>query len=144
MADTKTVVSAQSGMEAKNDAQVKNGETVNIDKVTVTIIPDQEIAAILTIQTDKIIKQAFSLQEDYDNESQFRRDALHDASILFLKASCQRAINTWDNLVTKHSKLTRYRNVGREQVEASLRDNPKTRPYFQTAQKATAIKNALK
>lgn len=123
-----------------NPVAVKETEVSKMEEVKVTIVKDSETAAILTISTTQAIKLAFSLQDSYDNESQFQRDALAEASVLFLKAQCQRAIGTWDNLVTKFSKTQRYRNMGREKIEQSLKDNPKTKPYWLNCQKAVAIK----
>lgn len=113
-----------------------------LEKVTVTIA-DGEIAAILTSATEKVIKTAFELQDDYDNPSQYQRDALHDAAVMFLKAQCLRYIGQWDALVTKMSKVTKYRNVGRQKLEDTLKVHPKCKDFWNRAQKATLIKANL-
>lgn len=114
-----------------------------LTEVKVTVIESKEIAAILHKSTDEIITLAFGLQDDYENISQYRRDSLQDAAVMFLKAECQRAIGRWDNLVTKMSKTPRYKTSTREQVETSLRDNPKCKPFWAIAQKAVAIRKQL-
>lgn len=132
MSDTKTVVPvAQLAVEEK------------LVEVKVTVIEEKEVAAILTVDTDKAITLAFGLQELYDNPSQYRRDALQEASVMFLKATCARTIAQWDNLVTRFSKTQKYKNVGRVEVEAKLKSNPKTRPIWNVAEKAINIKKSL-
>ena|ERR1700742_14532 len=143
MADSKTIVSVQTATEVKKETEVKNGDKTNIEIVPVTIETGKEQAAILHLATTQVIEKAFKLQEDYENPSQFQRDALHDASIMFLKYRCQQAIQQWDNLVTKFSKTTKYRNLGRVEVEARLKIHPKTVSFFRRMQEATAIKNSL-
>lgn len=132
MSDTKTVVPV---------AQLAVGE--KLVEVKVTVIEEKEVAAILTVDTDKAITLAFGLQELYDNPSQYRRDALQEASVMFLKATCARTIAQWDNLVTRFSKTQKYKNVGRVEVEAKLKSNPKTRPIWNVAEKAINIKKSL-
>lgn len=114
-----------------------------LSEVKVTIVESSEVAAILHKSTDSVIKLAFTLQEDYENESQYRRDALQDAAVMFLKAECSKAIARWDNLVSKMTKTPRYKTSTREQVEVSLRDNPKFKPFYSVAVKAATIKKQL-
>jgi hypothetical protein len=114
-----------------------------LTEVKVTIVDGKESAVIIHNATESIIKLAFSLQDDYENESQYRRDSLQDAAVMFLKAECARAISRWDNLVTKMSKTPRYKTSTREQVEASLKDNPKCKPFWTIAQKAATIKKQI-
>lgn len=121
----------------QNDVQKEKEKT---EQVPVTIVVDKESAAILRIETVKVISLAFSLQEQYDNASQYQKDALQDAAVMFLKSQCQRTIATWDNLVTRFGKTKKYENVGRLEIEKSLKDNPKTRPFWNAAEKAIAIK----
>lgn len=117
--------------------------TEKLTEVKVTVIEDKEIAAILHADTDKVISLAFSLQDTYENASQYRKDALQEASVMFLKAQCARTVAQWDNLVTRFSKTMKYRNVGRIVVEQKLKDNPKTRPIWNLAAKAIEIKKSL-
>lgn len=114
-----------------------------LTEVKVNIVTETEIAAILHKSTDNVIKLAFSLQDDYENESQYRRDALQDAAVMFLKAECSKAISRWDNLVSKMTKTPRYKNSTREQTEISLRDNPKFKPFYNVAVKAATVKKQL-
>lgn len=141
---SKTIVPVQSAVEVKQESEVKTGDNTNIEIVNVTIEKDKESAVILFLATSKVIEQAFKLQDDYENPSQFQRDALHDASIMFLKYRCQQAIQQWDNLVTKFSKTTKYKNMGRADVEERLRIHPKTVAYYKRMQQAVSIKSQLK
>ena len=134
--------------EVKNVVPVQeNKPTETLEKVSVTVIPDKEIAAILHKDTVTLLQKSFGLQKNaanpYDNESQYIKDALLEASLMFVKAQAQKTIGTWDNLVTKFSKTQRYINLGRAKVEEALRDNPKTRPYYQDMLKAVEIKKQL-
>lgn len=115
-----------------------------LEEVKVTIETGKESAAILYVSTEKIISQAFELQDAYENPSQYQRDALHDAAVMFLKAQCQRSIATWDNLVSKMTKVQKYSAMTRQQIEDALKVHPKFAVYFKTAQKAVAVKNSLR
>lgn len=115
-----------------------------LTEVKVTIIDGKELATISHLATAKMYEQVFSLQDDYDNVSQYIKDSSLDAAKLFVARECQRAISQWDNLVTKISKTTRYINTGRNEVEKALQSNPKTKGFYAVAVKATMIKNALK
>lgn len=145
---TKTV-SPVIAVENKADKPVET-VTINVPKpvagmivTPVTIVEETEIAAILHKATDSVINLAFTLQEDYENASQYRKDALQDAAVMFLKAECSKAIARWDNLVSKMTKTPRYKTSTREQVEISLRDNPKFKPFYTVAVKAASIKKQL-
>lgn len=115
-----------------------------LTEVKVSIETGKENAAILYEATTKVIAQAFDLQDSYENPSQFQKDALHDASIMFLKAQCQRSIATWDNLVSKMTKVQKYQAMTRQQIEDQLKIHPKFQTYHKTAIKALAVKNSLK
>lgn len=117
--------------------EVKTTET----KVTVA---ENESAAILYKSTEKIITLAFELQDSYENASAFQKDALHDASVMFLKAQCQRTIAQWDNLVSKMTKVQKYQAMTRQQIENELKTHPKFAPYYKTSVRANAIKASLK
>ena len=134
----------------KNDTSVKTVTPVvsekkeeKLEQVTVTVVADKEVAAILLVDTDKAINLAYGLQDLYDNPSQYRRDALQEASTMFLRAQCARAIAQWDNMVTRFTKTPKYKNIGRVEVEQKLKDNPKTRPIWNIAAKAIEIKKNL-
>lgn len=113
-------------------------------QTTVTVVEGTETAAILFTNTEKVIALAFSLQDSYENASIFQKDALHDASVMFLKAQCQRCIATWDNAVTKASKMQKYQSMTRKQVEDALSIHPKVQVLYKTMLKAVAIKKDLK
>src|SRR4051812_18732426 len=91
----------------------KKEEASKLEEIKVTVESGKESAAILYVSTTKAIELAFTLQDSYDNPSQYQRDALQDASVMFLKAQCQRAIAQWDNLVTKMTKLQKYQSMTR-------------------------------
>lgn len=111
-----------------------------LEKVTVTVA-EGEVAAIISADAVKLITAAYGLQDDYDNESMFQRDALAHGALLFLKAEVQRAIGQWDNLVTKMSKTTRYRNrYTREQLDKFLRTHPKCKDIYKRAAMAATLK----
>lgn len=115
-----------------------------LTEVKVTVIEGQEQAIIVNDSTVKVINLAFGLQDDYENESQYRRDSLQDAAVMFLKAECNRVIARWDNLVTKLSKTPKYKSVGRDKVEEAAKDNPKCKPFYNAAQRAITIRLQLK
>lgn len=121
-----------------------NHEASKLTEVKVTIEESKESAAILYKTTEQAISLAFGLQDSYDNASQFQRDALQDASVMFLKAQCQRAIGQWDNLVTKMTKLQKYQSMTRTQVEDALKIHPKCAPFYKTALKAVDIRKNLR
>ena len=131
MSDVKTVTPVVSEVKA------------NLTEVKVTIEENKEVAAILYLTTDKVLELAFSLQDSYENQSQFKRDALQDASVMFLKASCQKAIGQWDNLVTKMTKLQKYQSMTRTQVEDALKIHPKCSPFYKTMLKAVDVKKTI-
>jgi len=130
--------------DVKAVTPVVNESKAVLTETKVTIEEGKEVAAILYTTTSKAIELAFSLQDSYDNQSQFQRDALQDASVMFLKASCQRAIGQWDNLVTKMTKLQKYQAMTRVQVEDALKIHPKCAPFYKTMLKAVEIKKTVK
>jgi hypothetical protein len=113
-------------------------------QTTVTVIENKETAVVVSNQAVKNIELAFTLQTQYDNASMYQKDVLHDGTLLFLKAQCQRAIGQWDNAVTKASKMQKYQSMGRPQVEAALKIHPLFKPLWDVCQKAVAIKLTLK
>src|SRR5271167_1864880 len=119
-------------MAANSNAVATVTPTVSIteanDKMTeikVTVIDGKETAVIAHNETLAYMHLAFSLQDDYENESAFTKDNMVKAAHSFLRAECARVISKWDNIITASSKLQRYKNVGRADVEKKLRDNPK-------------------
>ena len=124
-------------------ATEKNKVEEKLIETKVTVIEGKETAVIAHVAAIKFFTLAFSLQEDYENESQFIKDSMIDASRMFLRAECARSVSKWDNLVTKASKMQRYKNVGREKIDLQLRDNPKCRAIYQTAKKAAEYKAQL-
>ena len=115
-----------------------------LTEVKVTLEPDKEFAQILYNSTADVLKIAFSLTENYENESVFKRDALHDGSVLFLKATCARCISQWDSLITKMSKLQKYSAMGRPAVDMALQIHPRYKDMWELCRKATLIKAQLK
>ena len=136
MANGNSAVNTVTPVEQKKDDK--------LIEVKVTVIEDKEQAAIVTMQTVSLIEQAYKLQSDYENPSMFQKDALHDAAAMFLRAQCAKHIQFWDNLVTRFSKTTKYRNMTRIAVEDALKIHPKTKDFWQTCQKAVVIKATLK
>lgn len=138
-----------------NDTEVKNEPkgTVNKDvdrkdvpkltPVTVSIEADKEQVQIIYTPTAKLLAIAFSLQDDYEHDSQFNRDAIHDASIMFLKAQCARVIQRWKSLVNKAMDMQKYSTMTKPQVEAALQIHPKYKNDWQRCAKAVAIKKQL-
>lgn len=109
----------------------------------VTVIEGKEHAAILTDSTVKMLALAFTLQSVEESDSLYQKFSLETAASMFLKQECRATVSRWDNLVTKFSKTSKYRDKGRVEIEKSLRDNPKTRPYASMADKANAILKSL-
>lgn len=130
--------------EVKTVTPVVNQEKKDeLVQTTVTVIKDKEIAAILYASTEKNITLAFSLQDAYENPSVYQKDALHDASIMFLKYSCQQTIQRWDSAVTKATKMQKYSAMGRPEIEKALSIHPKLKPLFDAMNKAVSIKRSL-
>lgn len=143
MASQTTVQTVQDGKEKMAESNVQTGDTTKLEKVTVTLT-ENESAAIISTDAVKVIATAFELQDDYDNASMFQRDALAAGAVLFLKAEIARAISQWDNLVTKMSKTTRFRNrYTREQLDKFLRTNPKCKELWKRAELAAKLKASL-
>lgn len=115
---------------------------VKTKEVKVTV-GENEFAAILHNATEKLMITAFELQDSYENQSSFTKDALHDAAVMFLKAQCQRSISQWDNLVSKMTKVQKYSAMTRKQIEDDLKTHPKFAPYYKIAIRAAGIKNSL-
>lgn len=120
---------------------LKDKET--LAEVKVSVIKEKEIAAVLYLETDKLMDLAFTLQDAYESKPEHRKDALQAAAVMFLKAECSRAIAKWDNLVTAASKTPRYASANREEIAKSLKDNLKAKPFWTIAQKAIEIKKQL-
>jgi len=120
---------------------LKDKET--LVEVKVSIIKEKEVAAILYLETDKLMDLAFTLQDAYESKPEHRKDALQAAAVMFLKTECARSIAKWDNLVTAASKTPRYADTPRPKIEESLKDNLKAKPFWTIAQKAIAIKKQL-
>lgn len=118
----------------------ENKDTVKMTEVKVTVIEGKEFVAILSNEVSPYIKAAFKLQDSHDNESTFQRDALMDGAILVFKTTCQRAIGTWDNLVTKMSKLPKYGKYGRPELENLLKTHPKCKDIWLAAKQAAEHK----
>lgn len=134
--------------ESVTPVAASTDKTEKLESVTVTIVPEKEVAVILTQETQKFINQCFDLQKraadnPYDNPSQFRRDALHEAMVAYLKTYCARVIGTYDNLVTKFSKTAKYYGVGRDKIEQDVRDNQRTKHFYENMKIAVAIKQQL-
>lgn len=140
MADTKEVKNEPKGTVS---ADVTRKDAPTLTQVTVSIEEGKEVAQIIYLPTSKILSVAYSLQEGYENESVFTRDALHDASVMFLKASCQRVISHWDSFVNKATKMQKYSTMSRPQIEDALKIHPKYKGEWDMVVKATAIKKQL-
>jgi hypothetical protein len=148
MAESKTVVSTLAGQEVKKESVVRSGDMSKVEIVPVTIQPETESAAIIYKSTAEILEIAYKLQrgseDSYENPSQHQRDALQDASVMFLKYKCQQAISQWDQLITKLTKLTKYKNMGRPEIEKTAKANPKFAGMYTRMQEAVEIKSRLK
>ena len=110
-------------------------------QVPVTVIEGKEVAAILTVDTEKYIKQALELAL---GDEQTQKTLLEQAAKNILKAACNQSVARWKNLVSKMADLPKYRNTHtHEQVEAIYRDNVKTKHLYKAAQDAAKIKANL-
>lgn len=105
---------------------------------------DKGFVIALHDQTEKILTLSFDLQDSYENQTAYAKDALHDAAVMFLKAQCQRSIAQWDNLVSKMTKVQKYSAMNRQQIEDALKQHPKFSPFYKTAERASVIKASLK
>lgn len=140
MADTKEVKNEPKGTV---NADVTRKDAPVLTEVKTMIEADKEQVQIIYTPTAQLLQVAFSLQDQYENPSVFNRDALHDASVMFLKASCQRVISHWDAFVNKATKMQKYSTMSRPQIEDALKIHPKYKSEWDMVVKATAIKKQL-
>jgi hypothetical protein len=126
-----------------NPTVAANGKD-KLSEVKVTIAEGKEVAAILTVDTDKYFRLAFELEYDQENESASTKVNAETAAKNFLAAKCNTTISAWVNLVKKFAATPKYRNTHTyAEVEEILKDNPRVKFMYIVAVKAAQIKKSL-
>ena len=138
MANNNTEVKTSGVVVASKDA------TEKMIQVNVTVIEDKEQALVVFNQTIEALTVAFSLQDDFLNESAYLKHAIQSAAVLFLKAECTARISKWQNLCGTMTGVQEYLKMTRPQVEAALKIHPKYSKLWKLAEKAIQIKAVLK
>lgn len=116
-----------------------------LEEIKVTVEAGRELAAILLVETDAVLKTAWEITRDYDGtESQFRKDAMQSGAVMFTKYLVQQHIQHWESLVNKASKMQRYADKGRPALEALLAQHPKYKAQHALYVKALVLKAALR
>ena len=69
---------------------------------------------------DNELHAAFQLQSQSENESEFRPGYLVDAIVAQNKVTCRTNVALYERTIDKWQKATKYRKVGRDEVEAEF------------------------
>lgn len=121
------LVSAQSAIESNNAKENKQEEK------TVTIV--------VTPETEGFLKKAFEIQDNYENESKFNKEACELAVKSFLKQTISRAVAMWERQIDAYSQD--HVSLTREQCIKNLLDSKKMRDIKKLADLAVAAKKTL-
>lgn len=121
---------------------VNSSSTLKADErvVPTTLTKDQDIL-IVNDATTALLDKAFAMQDNFENESKFRRAFVLDAVRSHIKAECSRLIAAWDSAIAKQSKLTPMKN--REECIATLLEGRKARELKAMVDVAAGLKREL-
>src|SRR6476646_6356111 len=88
-----------------------NGSSVAKDErvVNTTVAKDQDVL-IVNDATVSLLDKAYTMQDNFENESKCRRAFVLDAVRSHVKAECSRLIAAWDSAIAKTSKLHPTKN----------------------------------
>jgi hypothetical protein len=128
MSDTKT---ANNGASSKIE---------DVHEIKVTLAKDQE-ALIVNDATISLLDRAFVMQDNFENESKFRRAFVLDAVRSHVKAECSRLIAAWDSAIAKTSKLHPMKN--REECISILLESRKAKELKAMVDVAASLKREL-
>lgn len=107
---------------------MSNTNTKETKEVTQTVpvtVGEKQAAVVVHEDTMSIVGKIFACQNDIENESKFVRMFMHDSVVAGAKAFTQRIIATWENAVTKYSRL--HPTLTREDAEKDLLASKKAR-----------------
>lgn len=121
---------------ANNGASV----TQDVSEVKVTLNKDQE-ALIVNESTIALLDKGFAMQDNFENESKYRRAFVLDAVRSHVKAECSRLIAAWDSAIAKTSKLHPTKN--REECIAILLESRKAKELKAMVDVASSLKREL-
>ena len=109
-------------------------------EVKTSIAQDQDVL-IVNDSTTALLDKAFVMQDNFDNESKFRRAFTYDAVRAHVKAECNRIIAAWDAAIAKTSKLhpTNDRNAN----IALLLESKKGQAAYEMVKVALGLKQEL-
>lgn len=108
------------------ESSVKNSKRQDTKLITSPVTHDEQHApVVLHNDTLAIVTKMFTAQSDFENESKYTRTFMHSAVLGAAKAECRRIINSWENAVSKVSKL--HPTQTREQCESMLLESKKNR-----------------
>lgn len=102
--------------------------------------PDTDVL-VVSVESIKSLGLAFSLQDDFENESKFAVNFVELAVKSALKASCAKAIAAWDRAIDKYSKD--HATMTREQIVNELLASKKMRRLKKLADAASEAKKTL-
>ena len=100
-------------------------ETKEVSQVVNVTVGEKQAAVVVHEDTMSIVGKIFACQNDIENESKFVRMFMHDSVVAGAKAFTQRIISTWENAVTKYSRL--HPTLTREDAEFDLLASKKAR-----------------
>jgi hypothetical protein len=123
---------------------VTQNPAVSSDKklreIKVSLEKDQE-ALIVNDATTALLDKAFVMQDNFDNESKFRRAFVLDAVRAHVKSECSRISTAWDAAIAKTSKLHPLKN--REECQAILLESKKAQSFKAMVDVAVGLKREL-
>jgi ribonuclease HII len=115
----------------------------------ITLLEDQ-LAATKNIETivnnlpealDSLLRDGFTCQAEFRNETDYRVATLGDAILAQVKAQARGAVVTWDAAIAKCQKL--HKEFNREQAIAFLRKTQTGESLELVATMAEAVKTKL-
>lgn len=126
-----------------NDNAVKNGASSEVKDtrvVNTTVSKDQDVL-IVNDATIHLLDQAFTMQDNFENESKFNRAFVLDAVRAHVKAECSRILASWDAAIAKTGKL--HPTKTRVECEALLLEGRKARELKAMVDVAASLKREL-
>lgn len=109
-------------------------------EIKVTLDKDQD-TLIVNDSTTALLDKAFVMQDNFDNESKFRRAFTYDAIRAHVKAECSRIITAWDAAISKTSKLHPTNN--RQDNINLLLESKKGQQAYEMVKVAIGLKQEL-
>lgn len=127
MSDNKTANNGASGVS-------------DVREVKTTIKQGEDIL-IVNDATTALLDKSFVMQDNFENESKYRRAFVLDAVRSHIKAECSRLIAAWDAAIAKQGKLTPTKN--RQECIDTLLEGRKARELKAMVDVAAGLKREL-